>query len=458
MTTSNQKLDDLRIFPEVRQIPENPSKSYVLYAFELHEKMRERFEVKEAESIELIKNHLKVFKNCFAASSHSSDSLILVHMLMRAYRELLLEGHKIEKPKVFLNNTLNLYKEEKPFWTQINKFLDIEDVFMEFKPPKFDDGTQMTVWSIADRVGHLPDFRRPARDDHDYKHSNTPECCDGLKKDAIKIFLDGQNKEERFDCHFVGTRAEESQMRSLGVLQRCRSYEISTRYPYPIHACTPLSFLTKNKWKSNQGTFVKKHKRIQRIKYHHKPTPEEMFDYEDLDPYVVEDFPLRYKFKNTQFDTFISKEIIMIPYDHFTPFKTEKIPENDIELYYQKWGIPKNPCYSIHNLKRMGCASCPAYKGWEKDQASDPTEDRFGMLKQNLKKMKEFILRGTEKQSRLDNSIKALKKFLKSKESASLPEANKIRLINLIKDYDSKFKTLEDYFESDKKPKKKKSD
>lgn len=160
----NTVTDSLRIFPKKRNIPNDPSKSFVLFPFELHEKLRESFEVKEAESIELIKNHLKTFPECFTASSHGSDSLILVHMVMRAWKELIVDYPRIKKPKVFLNHTLNVYKEESKFWDKINKFLDIEDVFQIFYPPKNNDGKQYTVWNIAEEVGHLPDFRRTARD------------------------------------------------------------------------------------------------------------------------------------------------------------------------------------------------------------------------------------------------------------------------------------------------------
>lgn len=110
----------------------------------------------------------------------------------------------------------------------------------------------------------------------------------------------------------------------------------------------------------------------------------------------------------------------------------------------------KNPALvggvrKFESIERMGCASCPAYKGWERDQASDPTAERFGMLKQNLKKIKDFIFRGTEEPDKLEKSIKELKKFLKSSDSESLPAKSKENLIKLIKDYDPNFKTMEDY-------------
>jgi len=227
----------LRMFPKKRQIPKKKPKSFILFPFELHAKMKESFEEKEAESFELIKNHLKHFKKCYVASSHGKDSIVMVHLIWRACKEL-----KIPMIEIWLNHTLNTYKEEKAYWIKFNKWLGVEDNFRIFYPPKDENGNRYTVWSIIDKVKHLPTFRRTARETLDYKHTNTPECCDILKKQSIKDFLKSLPKDQRFDCSFIGTRAQESQMRSLGVLQRCRSYFIKTRTAYPIQAVTPLSF------------------------------------------------------------------------------------------------------------------------------------------------------------------------------------------------------------------------
>lgn len=352
-------VSSLRLFPKVRKIPVNAPKSFILFPFELHEKMREPFEQKEDETLQLIINHLKIFKRPHVMTSHGNDSLVMCHLVIRACQIL-----DIPLPAFWLNNTLNLYKEEKPFWDYINDFLGITDKFKIFMPPKDERGNHYTVWSIAEKVGHLPAFRRTARHKSlSYKHTNTPECCDILKKESIKQFLKKLKKEERYDLVFVGTRAQESQMRSLGVLQRCRSYLQKTRTPYPKQVVTPLSFWT----------------------------------------------------------------------------------DSDIMQYYATRMLPRNPTYEIHNLKRMGCASCPAYIGWEKDQASDPTGERFGMLKQNLKMMKKFIDKGTESPERLTKSIAELKKYLQSPESNKLPEKRKRALIKLIKQYDPSVRTLEDY-------------
>ena len=345
--------NSLRIFPKKRQIPEKKPKSFILFPYEMHAKRRETFEQKEAESLDLIKNHLKEFKKSYVASSHGKDSLVLTHLIWRACQEL-----KIPMIEVWLNHTLNVYKEEKEFWVKFNKWLGIEDQFRVFYPPRDENGNRYTVWSIAKLTGGLPSFRSTARERIPSKKTNTPKCCDILKKKSINMYLKGLPKDERYDCSFIGTRAEESQMRSLGVLQRCRSYLIKTRKPYPIRAVTPLSFWNKV----------------------------------------------------------------------------------DIYEYFMRYKLPNNPTYAIHNLERMGCASCPAHKNWEVRLATDPTSEGFGMLKQNLK-----IASETDPE-RLEASIKTLKKYLKSPDSKkTLTVPMRERLIDIIQFFDADFKTLEDF-------------
>ena len=276
----------------------------------------------------------------------------MVHLIWRVCKEL-----GIPMIEVWLNNTLNIYKEERPYWDLFNKWLGIEDKFREFKPLKDKEGKIQTVWTIAKKVGHLPNFRATYKKVKGFKHGNTPECCDKLKKESVNAYLKSIPKAERYDCHFVGTRAAESQIRSLGVLQRCRSYVTKFRKPYHIRTVTPLSF-----WK-----------------------------------------------------------------------------KADIYEYFARYNIPVNRTYQIHNITRMGCASCPAYKGWEIDMINDPTAERFGMLKQNLK-----ILRETEP-DRFKDSITILKKYLKDKKSLSkLSEANRVRLIKLLHEFDGSL-TLHDF-------------
>src|SRR3990172_3210060 len=102
---------ELRIFPKKRMIPAVKPKTFVLFPFELQEKQAETLEKKEKESLELIKNHLKIFKRPYVASSHGHDSIVLVHLVWRACKEL-----NIPMIDVWLNHTLNIYKEEPTYW------------------------------------------------------------------------------------------------------------------------------------------------------------------------------------------------------------------------------------------------------------------------------------------------------------------------------------------------------
>lgn len=332
--------------PEELKIKSQKAKTFILFPFEAEYKIRQPFEVKEEESLFLIQEHLKIHKKCYVASSHGKDSIVLVHLIYRACQNL-----GIPMIEVWLNNTLNIYKEEPAYWDLFNKWLEIEDKFRIFLPPKDEKGNRYTVWSIAKKVGHLPHFRAATDTKKKWDIRKTPECCDILKKASIKAFLKSLPKEDRFDCHFVGTRAEESRIRRLGVLQRCRSYIMKTRSAYPIRTVTPMSFWSTNTWKAHQGHYEKKN----------------------------------------------NKKV-------FVPNPREIKPENDIDRYFEKHGIPKNPVYLAHDLKRMGCASCPAFKNWELKLAQDPTEEGLGMLKQNLR-----IMKTTEKE-RYDAVIKNLRK------------------------------------------------
>lgn len=309
-------MSQLRIFPKKRIVPEEKPKTFILFPKELAFKQHEKFEIKERESMTLIKLHLEKFEKVYVATSHGQDSIVMCHLVVRAAREL-----GVPLPEFWLNNTLNIYPEEPAYWTKINKFLGIENQFKIFTPPKLKNGKQATVWSIAELFGHLPSFRHTARDTEDSTHGNTPECCALLKKKAINNFLKENRRKEKYDLNIVGTRASESQMRSLGVLQRCRSYLVKFRRIYPIQTLTPLSY-----WTS-------------------------INDYQAL----------------------------------------SKGYHDDILHYFDKYDIPLNPTYKIHNIVRMGCSSCPAYKGWEIDQARDPTNHRMGQLRQNL-----LILKKTE--------------------------------------------------------------
>lgn len=300
------------------------AKSFILYPFELIFNQKKSFEEKEAESLHLIEEHLKHHKKCFVSTSYGMDSIVLMHLVIRASKNV-----GCEIPNMFLNHTLNTYKEEPEYWKLINEKFGIEKQFRMFKPPLDEKGNHFTVWSIAKKFGYLPNFRTTQKQSGNRKQfknkgddGGIPKCCEILKKKSMKNLLKSLPEDERYDCHFVGTRAEESRMRAMAVLQRCRSYVITSRFPYHIRAVTPLSFWVKS----------------------------------------------------------------------------------DIYEYYARYNIPKNPTYEIHNIDRMGCASCPAHRFWEIRLANDPTSEGQGMLKQNLK-----ILKATQPE-RYNASIELLKK------------------------------------------------
>jgi len=346
------------------------AKTFILYAFELNEQQAKPFEQKVEETIEFIENHLKSFKKPYIATSFGSDSIVLMHLVMRASKNL-----GLEYPDMFLNDTLNTFKEEKQYWADITKEWGIIDKVKLFKPPTDEKGNMYTVWSIAKKYGHLPSFRAWKKINKDGtgvlttkemggSGGNTPECCDILKKKTLKKYLNSLPEDQRYDLQFVGTRAEESHMRRSSVLQRCRTYVFKHFVKYPIRTCTPLSFWTME----------------------------------------------------------------------------------DTRKYYEVNNIPFNPAYKAHDQDRLGCASCPAHINWEIRLAKDPTNEGFGMLKMNLKLMKQFIDEGTEKPERLENSITTLRKYISSNESKSLTDIQRQKIIDLVKEYNNKT-NLDDFLQ-----------
>jgi 3'-phosphoadenosine 5'-phosphosulfate sulfotransferase (PAPS reductase)/FAD synthetase len=358
-----------QIDPEIRkkfnELPDEKKKTqlaptFMLYPFEVHEQQAKSFEEKVEDTIDFIKNHLSSFKKPYVATSFGSDSIVLMHLVMRACKEL-----GIEYPDMVLNDTLNTFKEEKQYWADISKEWGIIDKVKLFKPPVDERGNMMTVWSIAKKYGHLPTFRKFKKIKEDGtvmtakemggSGGATPECCDILKKKTLKKYLNSLAKDERYDLQFVGTRAEESSMRKTSVMQRCRTYVFKHFIKYPIRTCTPLSFWTME----------------------------------------------------------------------------------DTRKYYVVNNIPFNPAYKAHDQERLGCASCPAHKFWVTRMAKDPSNEGFGMLKQNFKILKETIDAGTEAQSdRLQESVDELKRFLKKKESKTLTGPQIERIEKLIEQYD----------------------
>ena len=333
--------------PEEKKAKSLKAKTFILYPFELKYNQDKSFEEKDKDSMELIENHLKIYKKPSIATSFGSDSIVLMHLVMRACKNV-----GVEYPDMFLNDTLNTFKEEKQYWADMTKLWGIIDKVKLFKPPVDEKGNMFTVWSIAKKVGHLPSFRTIGGRRGGSK-GKTPECCDILKKSTMKKYIKSLPKEERYDLQFVGTRAQESRVRANAVLQRCRTSILKTFVNYHMRAVTPLSFWTME----------------------------------------------------------------------------------DTQKYYEVHNIPKNPAYKAHDMERMGCASCPAHKNWEVRLAKDPTNEGYGMLKQNFKILKQTIEDGTEKTDRLKESIKTLQKYLKSKESKTLSISQRQRIINLIKEF-----------------------
>lgn len=61
---------------------------------------------------------------------------------------------------------------------------------------------------------------------------------------------------------------------------------------------------------------------------------------------------------------------------------------DDIGQYFDKYNIPINPAYEAHDLTRLGCQSCTAFKTWTLNQLKDPTGDSQKLLLLNLRIMR----------------------------------------------------------------------
>jgi 3'-phosphoadenosine 5'-phosphosulfate sulfotransferase (PAPS reductase)/FAD synthetase len=90
-------------------------------------------------------------------------------------------------------------------------------------------------------------FRRSSKSTKEYipyKFRKEPDCCEQLKKESVNDYLKHIPEEIRFDCSFVGTRADESRARRLNILLHCRTYETDYQRPYKIRTVQPLAFWT----------------------------------------------------------------------------------------------------------------------------------------------------------------------------------------------------------------------
>jgi hypothetical protein len=88
------------IDPEIRerfnQLPEEKQKTqraptFTVFPFEVKEQQLKPFEVKDEETLEFVINHLKAFKKPYVATSFGSDSMVLMHIVMRACKKLNIE-------------------------------------------------------------------------------------------------------------------------------------------------------------------------------------------------------------------------------------------------------------------------------------------------------------------------------------------------------------------------------
>lgn len=81
----------------------------------------------------------------------------------------------------------------------------------------------------------------------------------------------------------------------------------------------------------------------------------------------------------------------------------------DVNKFHKDNFIPINPAYKNHNLKRMGCRNCVAFKNWIVDQATDPTGLRTNDLLMNIQAMEKFDVQRL--QLELNFAVKKLKRL-----------------------------------------------
>lgn len=291
--------------------------------YEVEAELAKTYEEKLKETYSIIREHLKAFKRPQIATSWGKDSVVMSAIVMDiCLNEFKMNPRSRDFPVFTLAHTNNIYPEEPAYWERIRLQLKIPSTKFIIMKPKYKDGKDKTVWSIAKEAGHLPSFRNVNNKDIPYKFRNEPECCYQLKRESVNVYLKKQKKYMRHQLVLVGIRAEESQARRFSVMMHCRTFTTRHKRPYVSRTLTPLAF-----WKSA-----------------------------------------------------------------------------DIERFFKDTGLEKCPVYKAHNQTRMGCASCPAHKNWEKRLAEDPTETGVGMLKMNLQ-----ILRVTQP-NRFWNSISRLYK------------------------------------------------
>lgn len=209
----------------------------------LNQALKEPYALKLDDTQHIITGHMTMcdFKKPFVATSWGKDSTVLSHLIVEQCKKNDIKPTDKLYPDFVLINTLNIYKEEPIYWKKIQKFLEIPDEkFKIFKPVN-----NQTVWSIADKVGYLPNFRKPSKSGTNYipyEFRKEPECCNILKKESFNDHLKSLAEEERFDLQFIGIRAIENQTRRFNILMHCRTYFTDYGRPYKMRNCLPIGF------------------------------------------------------------------------------------------------------------------------------------------------------------------------------------------------------------------------
>ena len=213
--------------------------------YEVKFEMDKPYEDKLKETYSIIREHLKAFKRAQIATSWGKDSVVMSAIVMDiCLNEFKWNPRTRNFPVFTLAHTNNIFPEEPEYWERIRLQLGIPSTKFKIFKPKYEDGTDRTVWSIAKDVGHLPSFRNVDNKDIPYKFRNEPECCYQLKRQSVNKYLKKQKKYQRHELVMVGIRAEESRARKFSVMMHCRTFSTRHKRPYVSRTLTPLAFWT----------------------------------------------------------------------------------------------------------------------------------------------------------------------------------------------------------------------
>jgi 3'-phosphoadenosine 5'-phosphosulfate sulfotransferase (PAPS reductase)/FAD synthetase len=213
--------------------------------YEVKLEMEKPYEEKLKETYSIIREHLKAFKRPQVATSWGKDSVVMSAIVMDiCLNEFKMNPRTRDFPVFTLAHTNNIFPEEPAYWERIRLQLGIPSTKFLVVKPKYEDGRDKTVWSIAKEVGHLPSFRNVDNKDIPYKFRNEPECCYQLKRQSVNKYLKKQKKYQRHELVLVGIRAEESRARKFSVMMHCRTFSTRHKRPYVSRTLTPLAFWT----------------------------------------------------------------------------------------------------------------------------------------------------------------------------------------------------------------------